>query len=274
LSTTATLAIDAQRVARQFSRHASTYDRYATIQRLMARDLALTARSLTCRPLEILEFGCGTGRLTMLLREAFPAARITAVDIAQRMIAAAAGRLNGAVPGVRFVLADIETMPLRRGAFDAVVSSATIQWLGRPHATLTALARALRPEGLMLHATFGPGTFAELHSTFEAVEQAHGLEPRPHGLELRPADEWLAILEASGLSGSRFESTLHRAEYDGCRALLETIKRTGASYAPRSARERAHLVPEVIRRYDASFRSTGGVYATYELLSLSASAAG
>jgi malonyl-CoA O-methyltransferase len=268
-----TAPADTDRVARRFSRHAATYDRYATVQHAMARELARDARSLAPDARDILELGCGTGRLTSLLLRTFPEARITAVDVAAGMLEEASAKAVGSDPRALLVHDDIETMELPPDAYDLVVSNATLQWLERPRETPSALRRSLRPGGLMLHTTFGPRTFGELHSAFASAERARGFEPTLHGLALAPVSVWERRLRAAGLVNVSCSSRLRQVEYAGCRALLEAIKRTGASAGPALDGGRALLLPEVIRRYDDAFRSAWGVYATYELLTLSGTTA-
>jgi malonyl-CoA O-methyltransferase len=236
----------------------------------MARKLARHAQSVAPDARDILELGCGTGRLTTLLRRAFPEARITAVDIAAGMIEEASAKPVGSDPRVQLVLDDVERMEVASDAYDVVVSNATVQWLESPGETLSGLRRTLRPGGSMLHTTFGPRTFAELQAAFAAAERARGLEPALHGLALSSGSIWEQQLHAAGLVDVRCSSTLRQVEYADCRALLEAIKRTGASAGPPLDGRRARLLPEVIRRYDVAFRSARGVYASYELLTLSA----
>lgn len=263
--------IDKAGVARRFGHAAATYDHYARVQRRMAQRVAAQAARLQPAPASVLELGCGTGALTALLLATFPAARVTAVDLAPAMLRHARERLDGAVESgrARLVPGDAETLPFEPGAYDLVVSNAALQWFAAPKATLEALARALRPGGWMVHATFGPGTFAELHAAFAEVERERGLPPRPHGIALPSASDWALALKGAGLAGVRCREEEVQAAYAGCRELLRAIKRTGASYSPPEARADPALLLEVERRYDRRCRRAGGVYATYRVLYLS-----
>jgi malonyl-CoA O-methyltransferase len=221
-------------------------------------------------PERILELGCGTGYLTGLLRDAFRHARITAVDLAENMIELARRRV-GRLSQIEFVVADVETVEWPRETFDLIVSSATLQWLAAPDRTLSRLAEALRPGGRMLHATFGPATFEELHAVYHELEEELGFATERHGLELATGEEWLALLRASGLEAVGARNDWHRAEYASCRSFLEAVKRTGASYSPSAGAATSVRLPvEAMRRYDSRFRVAGGVYATFHALELTA----
>jgi malonyl-CoA O-methyltransferase len=254
-------------VARRFNRHAETYDLYADVQRRMAARIAAAAAD-GGPPQRILEVGCGTGYLTSLLRDDFPDARITAVDLAERMVDQAHRRL-GRSSRVELDVADVEAVEWPPEVFDLVVSNATLQWLATPEETLAKLAKALRPAGRMLHATFGPATFQELHSVYRGLEEELGLSVERHGLELAAPDEWVGLLTDAGLASVRVREQKHRVEYASCRGFLEAVKRTGAGYSPavRSA-SGLRLPIEVMRRYDRRFRAEGGVYATFHVLEL------
>jgi malonyl-CoA O-methyltransferase len=171
---------------------------------------------------------------------------------------------------VRLVQDDVEAATWPEEAFDLVVSSAAVQWLAAPGPTTIALAGALAPGGAMVHATFGPGTFGELHSLFAEVERERGVEPRLHGLGLAPAGTWRERLEVAGLAQVQVTDAWEHVSYPGCLALLDSIRRTGASHVEPGVRRSPSVLRDVAYRYDAAHRVDGaGVLATYELLHLS-----
>lgn len=263
------MTVDKARVSRRFGRSATTYDRYASVQRRMADRLLEGVERVAPRPAAILEVGCGTGYLTQLLCRAFPVAHVTAVDLSSRMADVAKARLDGA--DVTLLVGDAEDRPWGDETFDLVVSNAALQWLVEPARTIALLASSLRPGGAMSHATFGPGTFEELHRVFREVETARGLRARLHGLDLRPAAEWAELLRDCGLEDVGWEAIASRVEYPDCRAFLESVKRTGSNSGPTDAAfppvSREALL-EVLGRYDRAARTASGVYATYELIEI------
>lgn len=259
-------------LTRQFNRGSFTYDQHADLQNLMGQRLVKRLVALPQRFQDILELGCGTAKLTALLIRAFPEARVTAVDLAAGMVELARKRLNG-LSGVNLHVADAELPEWGPAIFDLIVSSATVQWFEHPRASLPALVSCLRSGGHMLHSTFGPRTFEELHTILREVESERGNPvPEHYGLPLMTAGNWQELLLASGLSEVRVEVSLVRRTYPGLAELLQAVKGIGAAFAPGRATGGA-LTPgslrEVARRYDQRFAVPGGVEVTYELLEVS-----
>ncbi|HEX2052104.1 MAG TPA: malonyl-ACP O-methyltransferase BioC [Actinomycetota bacterium] len=253
------IGLDKMAVARRFNRSAAGYDAACRVQRRMAQRLAgrLAGRPV---PRRILELGCGTGYLTALVAELFPEAQIDAVDFADRMVDVARSRLAGLK--VDLQVADAEVLDFGRDSYDLIVSNAAIQWFDTPLRTMAHLTEALRPGGRMLHSTFGPATFRELHLAFGEA----GGEPVPAGLPLRPGQEWEAVLSASGLvrvySCRRCEQELYSSASEFLRELQATgvTSRADGNSGPRAPR----ALRESLRRYELMFRSDSGVPATYE----------
>jgi malonyl-CoA O-methyltransferase len=246
--------IDKQAIRRRFDRAADCYDVFSVVQRGMADRLI---EEVEGEPSSILELGCGTGYLTALLERRFPQARLVAVDFAPAMIERARER----VPGARFVSRDIEELEPEPSSYDLIASSATVQWLAEPEATMSRLALSLTGSGQLHLTTFGPRTFWELDSVLAEL----GCE---RGLELMTAKRWETLLAGAGLHRIRAQTCEERFSYPDCAAFLRSVKSSGGGYAP------CFLAPgtlaEAIRRYDERFVDGDGVGATYELVTLSA----
>jgi SAM-dependent methyltransferase len=103
---------------------------------------------------DVLELGCGTGRVSLPLARA--GVSVVGVDRSEPMLARAcrrAARVDLARRGrVRFVRADIRTLPFAAGSFSMVLAPyGILQSLLRDRdvaATLASAARVLRPGGL------------------------------------------------------------------------------------------------------------------------------
>lgn len=77
----------------------------------------------------ILELGCGTGNLSVLLRKYYPDAKLQLVDISADSLTALQDRLGGPSDDLVFTQQDFELLDYPRGSFDLVVSSISIHHL-------------------------------------------------------------------------------------------------------------------------------------------------
>jgi ubiquinone/menaquinone biosynthesis C-methylase UbiE len=94
----------------------------------------------------ILDAGCGSGPLTVALRDR--GAVVTGIDASAGMLALARRRLGD---DVALHLADLsDRLPFDEGAFDDVVASLVLHYLKDWGPTLTELRRVLRPGGRLI----------------------------------------------------------------------------------------------------------------------------
>ena len=129
------------------------YERWAEF--IAARLPALDA------PAQVLDLCCGTGRLSLLLRER--GCLVTGVDRSPAMLAQAARRLGPDTPLLR---ADLRQMSLPRSYDAAVCTFDSLNYLvddGDLESALTATARALRPGGVLV---FDVNTRHKLENVF------------------------------------------------------------------------------------------------------------
>jgi tRNA (cmo5U34)-methyltransferase len=77
--------------------------------------------------IRVIDLGCGTGSIARAIKDSFPQATITCVDMAEKMLAMARGKL-GSNPDVRYQLANFETYEFD-AQYDAVVSSLALHHL-------------------------------------------------------------------------------------------------------------------------------------------------
>ncbi|WUJ68982.1 class I SAM-dependent methyltransferase [Kribbella soli] len=96
------------------------------------------------RPLDVLDLGCGTGRLTPGLAEEFQG-RVYGVEPSDRMRAAAEQH-----PGVSYLKGSAEEIPLPEASVDAVLMFLTFHHWTDPLQGLREVHRVLRPGGVAL----------------------------------------------------------------------------------------------------------------------------
>jgi tRNA (cmo5U34)-methyltransferase len=79
------------------------------------------------KPSHILELGCGTGNLTLLVKEGFPKAKIMGVDLSGESIKVCRDRINST--NVKLLQSDLRTVSFKDDCFDVIISSLTIHHL-------------------------------------------------------------------------------------------------------------------------------------------------
>ncbi|MER6914088.1 class I SAM-dependent methyltransferase [Streptomyces sp. NPDC000594] len=99
-------------------------------------------------PASVLDVGCGTGSLSLLLARA--GHRVTGVDMAVRMVGSARAKLAAAGLGGRFLVGDAAAPPTGEERFDGVVCRHLLWTLPDPRAALRAWTARLRPGGTLV----------------------------------------------------------------------------------------------------------------------------
>ncbi|OKI12623.1 class I SAM-dependent methyltransferase [Streptomyces sp. CB03911] len=99
-------------------------------------------------PVDVLDAGCGTGSLSVLLARA--GHRVTGVDLAPGMVERAGGKLAEAgLPG-RFLVGDAAVPPTGHETFDVVLSRHLLWTLPDPEAAVREWVSRLRPGGRLV----------------------------------------------------------------------------------------------------------------------------
>ncbi|MCX5192464.1 class I SAM-dependent methyltransferase [Streptomyces sp. NBC_00249] len=99
-------------------------------------------------PVDVLDVGCGTGSVSLLLAGA--GHRPTGVDLAPRMVERARGKFEAAGLEGRFLVGDAMAPPTGEQRFDVVLSRHLVWTLPDPEAALRAWVARLRPGGRLL----------------------------------------------------------------------------------------------------------------------------
>ena len=112
-------------------------------------EVARRLRALAIAPERVLDFGCGIGNSAPHLREAFPAAQITAVDVSEKSLAVARSRFPGAADFVAYAPGDAPPAPA--AGYDLIFSACVFHHIeAEEHeAILRQLRERLAPGGVM-----------------------------------------------------------------------------------------------------------------------------
>jgi trans-aconitate 2-methyltransferase len=124
----------------------------------------------------ILDAGCGTGRVTAELLQAFPQSQVTAVDASANMVEEAGKRL--APFGQRVKVAQVDLLELAdENSFNVIFSTAVFHWIQDHEKLFRILFRALRPGGILLAQCGGGPNLARVHGRAEGLMQLPEFAP-------------------------------------------------------------------------------------------------
>lgn len=124
----------------------------------------------------VLDVGCGTGTLALLIKSLRPGARVTALDADEEILQLARRKAAGQEIDFRHGYAD--KLPFEDGTFDIVVSSLVFHHLkpATKKAAFREIRRVLRPAGVFLLADWGKPSSAIERLQFYSVQFLDGFE--------------------------------------------------------------------------------------------------
>ena len=153
-------------VRRSFQHAAATDDQAAVVQQQMADELVDRLSVIKIHPANILDVGCGTGYALSGLQQRFPKAEFIMLDLAKNM-------LQRVTPSqsewVHMVCGDAEGTPISSASIDMVFCNAILHWCDYA-SVFDEFLRVLKPQGLLMFATFGPDTLKELRAAWGQVD--------------------------------------------------------------------------------------------------------
>jgi hypothetical protein len=165
---------------------------------------------------QVLDIGCGGGTSSFAAAQAVgPAGSVLGADISSTLLAHA-HTLRGDSPAV-FVDADAETYPFEPASRDVMISRFGVMFFEHPTDAFRNMARALRPGGRMVFATWGAIPENPFFVLPAGIAKAYlGPTPKtdpdaPGPFSLRDVDMVLEMLKTAGLQD---------AQVDVCEVLL------------------------------------------------------
>jgi malonyl-CoA O-methyltransferase len=258
--------LDRRAVARAFDRASGSYDAAAALQERVRHELLIRLEELKVEPRAILDLGAGTGHGSRALKRRHPRAIVVAADIAPGMLDRA--RLQSRwLRRFERVRADAYALPFADGAFDLVFSNLMLQWCDDLDAVFAEISRVLKPGGLLLFSTFGPGTLFELRDAWAASGDAsnhvnHFFDAHALGSALMHAQLSEPVLDVDRIV----------TRYADATTLMRELKSIGAHNVTRgrarglTGRQRLAAMTQA---YD-SLRRDGKLPATWEVIHASA----
>ena len=147
---------------------AATYDRLAAPMTRWGRTVV---DRLTLRGSErVLDAGCGTGKVTAMLRERLPDGEIVALDGSESMIALARDRLGA--ERMEYLVADLQQPLPVAPPVDAVLSTATFHWIPDHDGLFLNLAAVMRRGAQLAAQCGGRGNIASVEAALRDMGES------------------------------------------------------------------------------------------------------
>lgn len=254
------MIMNIQTIQHKFSKAAAEYDKYALIQKRFGTRLLAEVKKDAISAQRILDIGTGTGELLRGLREMYPNASITGLDIAAGMLQC----LKGKKIASNLIQADAAALPFKEQTFDVIVSNFALQWVFDFENVLRDAYRILQPGGRFYFTTFGPKTFQELKTIFPALDER---------LRLQEADAVCQTLVNAGFRVERSSVHLEKAVYPSMVEIIKWLKNIGANYTgyiPTKSLGMRKVWQEKEEYYRQNFSTQDGVFATFEAIMINA----
>ena len=153
---------------------------YDLVVRLTTREAAfknaLVAQLQPPRAARILDLGCGTATLTMMVKRQFPDARVCGVDGDPDILQIARAKAQKSGLEIELQEAMAQALPYPDASYDRVVSSLFFHHLERQGklAALAEAARVLKPGGELHVADWGRATGWATRAAFLAIQLLDG----------------------------------------------------------------------------------------------------
>ena len=106
---------------------------------------------------KVLDFGCGTATLTMMVKEIYPDAKVTGIDVDRKIVDRAIQKVKEKKLGIFLLVYDGKQLPFQRNAFNRTVSCLVFHHLDTEtkQKSLTEIFRILSKDGQLHIADFG-----------------------------------------------------------------------------------------------------------------------
>jgi SAM-dependent methyltransferase len=132
--------------------------------------------------LDILEAGCGTGRHTLEVAQAYQGARVLAVDISLASLASAKRKVPAALADkIEFAQADIMSIGSIDRRFDLINSGGVLHHMGDPLGGWRELIKLLKPNGLMQIGLYSALARHDIVVARRLIAE-RGYQPTPEGI--------------------------------------------------------------------------------------------
>jgi trans-aconitate methyltransferase len=246
---------DTHKEAKGYSWDAEQYARNSATQYQWA--LELIGKLALRGDEQVLDIGCGDGKVTAELARRVPRGEVLCVDSSADMIRKAKESFPPvSVPGVSFRVMDALALSFL-DAFDVVFSNAVLHWIKNHNVMLRGVARSLRLGGRLLFQMGGRGNGEEIFSLASEMIQGDPWSQYFHDFDFPwgfyGPEEYGRWLGEAGLASRRVEIIPRDMRHKGKNSLLGWLRTTWMPYTERLPENlREQFLSNVADRYLAA----------------------
>ena len=230
---------------------ADSYSHLSDLQRAMADEVL--ALLVLKGDEQVLDIGCGDGKITALIASRAPLGGVVGVDPSHDMIAFASSHFGRTLANLRFEMADARTLPFK-DQFDLVVSFNALHWVPGQDAVLRSIRSAMKSSGKAQLRLVTAGKRKSLESVVEEVRKlprwsAHFPDFDDPYLRLT-ADEYTTAAERNGLHALRVHTEAKTWDFQSRQAFFDFCSVGLIAWTNRVREtERPDFVNDVLDRY-------------------------
>ena len=127
---------------------------------------------------KVLDFGCGTATLTMMVKEIYPEAKVTGIDVDRKIVDRAIQKIKEKKLGIFLLVYDGKQLPFQRNAFNRTVSCLVFHHLDTEtkQKSLTEIFRILSKDGQLHIADFGRSKSWVQRTLFNSIRGLDGFK--------------------------------------------------------------------------------------------------
>ena len=127
---------------------------------------------------KVLDFGCGTATLTMMVKEIYPEAKVTGIDVDRKIVDRAIQKVKEKKLGIFLLVYDGKQLPFQRNAFNRTVSCLVFHHLDTEtkQKSLTEIFRILSKDGQLHIADFGRSKSWVQRTLFNSIRGLDGFK--------------------------------------------------------------------------------------------------
>ena len=232
--------------------NAQDYEKHSLAQQKWARELMVKLNLEGGE--DILDLGCGDGKVTAEIAECVPSGSVLGVDNSSSMVELAREKYPATHhPNVSFMLMDAANLSFKE-EFDIVFSYAALHWVKDHKPVIQGLYQSLRPGGRILLQMGGKGNADGILAALEELQNSQVWKQYfsdfefPYGFH--GTEQYSDWLRKSGFDIKRVELIPRDMEQDGESGLAGWIRTTWLPFThciPDEQRE--GFIAELARKY-------------------------